>query len=112
MQYLVTMEFIDPGVLLPPQQLGQLMETTLFPTMQIFKKLQAEGKIVASGIPIGERNFVFVLEVESHAEADEIVHDLPVWGVTKSTVKPLQSLEQRFALDQRMFEAFKAMFGG
>ena len=49
MQYLVTEELINPGPLLPPDQLVGIMRQWVLPSMDTLIKLKSEGKIIAGG---------------------------------------------------------------
>jgi hypothetical protein len=49
MQYLVTEELINPGPLLPPDQLVGIMRQWVFPSMDALINLKSEGKIIAGG---------------------------------------------------------------
>ena len=44
MRYLVTAEYVDPGPLLPPQQLAQLIEQLVIPSFEALAKLEDEKK--------------------------------------------------------------------
>ena len=44
MQYLVTKEFVEPGPLFSPQQLGQMVEQTVLPSFDTLAGLMAEEK--------------------------------------------------------------------
>lgn len=50
MQYLVTGEFIDPGPLLPPDQLAGLLRQVVIPSHDVLTNLKAEGKLLAGGM--------------------------------------------------------------
>jgi hypothetical protein len=54
-QYLVTMHFVDPGPLLPPQQFGGMMRQAVLPGHEALISLRSEGKIVAGGFRVGRR---------------------------------------------------------
>ena len=54
-QYLVTMDFVDPGPLLPPQQFLGMVRQAVLPGHEALINLKSEGKIVAGGFPLGER---------------------------------------------------------
>ena len=47
-RYLVTGEFVDPGALLPPQQLAQLIEKFVLPSFEAMAKLEEKKKIFGS----------------------------------------------------------------
>jgi hypothetical protein len=53
MQYLVTGEFIDPGPLLPPDQLVGLMHQAVLPSHDSFTNLMSEGKWNCLGLVDG-----------------------------------------------------------
>src|SRR5262249_23267944 len=109
MQYLVTMEFVEPGPLFPAQQLGQMVEQTILPSFDLLASLQAEGKLVAGGVLAGTRTAVFVLEAASNDELDQMVEGIPWWGVMKTSVTPLQDFAKRAANDRVLLERIKSM---
>ena len=41
MQYLVTMNFVEPGPLLPPEQLVGMMRSAILPTLETLEKLDS-----------------------------------------------------------------------
>jgi len=104
MQYLVTEELINPGPLLPPDQLVGIMRQWVLPSMDTLIKLKSEGKIVAGGVPVGERALVLIFEAESHEELDTILQRLPLWGLAKWKVTPLETLEGRTGRDRQFIE--------
>jgi len=83
-----------PGFTSPEQALGML-EKGILPTLEALIKLEKEGKILAGGLPLGDRAFVFIMEASSHNEVDELIRDLPAWGALKWKVRPLQSFKAR-----------------
>jgi muconolactone delta-isomerase len=95
MQYLVTEELIDPGPLLTPDQLVEMMRQWVLPSMDTLIQLKSEGKIVAGGLRVGERALVLIFEAESNEELDTILQRLPLWGLAKWKVTPLETLEGR-----------------
>ena len=64
MQYLVHGEFVDPGALLPPQQLGQIVENAVIPSLETLAK---DKRVLAGGILAGTR--VGVHDVVSYVRA-------------------------------------------
>jgi muconolactone delta-isomerase len=103
-QYLVTGEFIDPGPLLPPDQLVGVIRQAVLPSHDVFRNLMSEGKIIAGGYPVGERAGVFIFDVDSNAELDALVHSLPSWGLIKIKVTPLEDVEGRRERDRQQVE--------
>jgi muconolactone delta-isomerase len=108
MQYLVTMEFVEVGMLISPPQLAQLIETTVLPGFDFLIAQQAEGKIVAGGIPAGSRNLSLIIEAASNDELDALIHRIPFWGVMKTVVTPLQSFANRAAQDRALLAQINA----
>jgi hypothetical protein len=45
MRYLVTLNYIDPGPLLPPQQVSDLIKTASLATLDTLARMESEGKI-------------------------------------------------------------------
>ncbi len=95
MQYLVTGEFIDPGPLLPPDQLAGLLRQVIVPSHDVLTNLKSEGKLIAGGYAVGERAGVFIFEVDSNADLDSLLMSLPFWGLVKIKVTPLEDVESR-----------------
>jgi len=73
----------------------QVLEEKIIPTFDALLKCEKEGRIVAGGLPLGDRAFVFIMEASSHGEVDEFLRDLPAWGALKWKVRPLQSFKAR-----------------
>src|SRR5215210_6388202 len=104
MQYLVTGEFIDPGPLLPPDQLVELIRQLVVPSHDALTNLRAEGKLLAGGYSVGERAGAFIFEVDSNEELDSLLQGLPYWGLVKMKVTPLQDVEGRRERDYQQVE--------
>jgi len=109
MRYLVTAEYVDPGPLLPPQQVAQLEEQLVIPSFEAMAKLEDEKKILGGGINVGGRAGAFILDVASEDEAHRILAGLPFWGIVKWTLTPLQGFRQRAADERPRVERLKAM---
>jgi hypothetical protein len=109
MRYLVTAEYVDPGPLLPLQQLAQLEEQLVIPSFEALAKLEDEKKVLGGGVLAGARGGAFILDVASHDEASQILQDLPFWGVVKWTLTPLQEFRKRAAFERPRVERLKAM---
>lgn len=109
MQYLVTMEYVEPGPLFAPQQLGQMVADTILPSFDLLAELTAQGRIIGGGVPVGSRTASFVIEAANHDELDQLLEGIPWWGVMKTTVAPLQSFAQRAANDRALLARIQAM---
>jgi muconolactone delta-isomerase len=91
-----------------PEQAIALLEGTVIPHFEHMIRLRAEGKILAGGVPIGDRAFVFIIEAGSNDEADRIVRDMPAWGLLEWKVTPLQSVEARAEMERKVVQALKS----
>jgi muconolactone delta-isomerase len=107
MQYLVTMETIEPDPL-PPEQLVGLSRQVVLPTHDALLSLKAEGKILTLGVPVGSRTWLFVVDADSHKELDELLVGLPAWAITETKVTPLHTLEERAENDRRFIERLES----
>ncbi len=101
MRYLVTLNYIDPGPLLPPRQVSDLIKTESSPTLEAVARLESEGKI-RGGIVAGARGGAFILDAESNEEVNQILMGLPGWDVWKVEVTPLLSFETRREHEQSL----------
>jgi hypothetical protein len=101
MQYLVTMDFVDPGPLLPTEQYVGMMRQVVLPGHEALKTLRSEGKIIAGGFPVGERAIAFIAESDSPKDLDALLEFIPFWGIVKTKVTPLQDWEARHDQDRQ-----------
>lgn len=108
MQFLVSMEYVEPGPLFAPQQLGQMVAEMILPSFDLLANLQAEGKIKAGGVLVGTRTASFIIEAATHDELDQLLEGMPWWGIMKTSVTPLQAFAQRAANDRALMERIKA----
>ncbi len=103
MLYLVKGEYIDPGVLLPAEQLPGIVQNLVIPSMEAMAQLEKENKIRAGGIYAGARAGVCIIEAESNDEVSRLLQNLPFWGLLKWDVTPLQSFGDRAEQDRQRF---------
>jgi hypothetical protein len=105
MRYLVTAAN-GPGFTTPDEALA-VLENGILPTFDALLKLEAEKKIVAGGLPVGDRRLVFIAEAASHEELDGVLRSLPAWGVLTWDVTPLQSFAGRAAQERSVVARLK-----
>jgi Muconolactone delta-isomerase len=91
-----------------PEQAIALLEGTVIPHFEYMIRLKAEGRILAGGIPVGDRAFICIIEAGSNEEADRIVRDMPAWGLLEWKVTPLQSVEARAEMERKAVNALKS----
>jgi hypothetical protein len=105
MRYLVTASE-GPGFA-SPQETVEVLEKGILPTFAALTKLVEEKKIVAGGLPVGDRAFVFIAEAASNEELDQVLRSIPAWGVLKWHVTPLQSFAGRAAQEREVVKRLK-----
>ena len=105
MKYLVTAS--DGPGFVSPEETIEVLEKGILPTFDALMKLEAEKKIVAGGLPVGDRAFVFIAEAASNEELDQVLRRIPAWGVLKWHVTPLQSFAGRAAQERKIVEQLK-----
>lgn len=89
-----------------PDEAKQLLEGVVHPSFVRIQQLEAEGKISASGLPIGDRTIIFVLEAASHSEADSIIQSMPIWPLLEWEVVALQSVGDRMAQEKQLLAQY------
>jgi hypothetical protein len=73
----------------------------------LIMKLEEDGKILAGGLPVGDRAFTFIAEAASNEELDRMLRNIPVWGLLQWEVTPLQSIAGRAAQERKIVEEIK-----
>jgi len=109
MRYLVTMDFVEPGPLLPPEGVVGMMRSAILPTLETLERLDSEGTILGGGHPVGERAVAFLVEAESNDELDVLLHELPAWGVLKTEVTPLRRFGERLETERQFTEQIESI---
>jgi muconolactone delta-isomerase len=108
MRFLVTLDGSDTGgVGMPPEQLVQMLDQVIIPSIEQLAQWEQEGRIHGGGYTAG-RGGVFMVDADSSEEVDQLVTSLPQWGLVKVDVTPLISsssvLERARAIRQRVQE--------
>jgi hypothetical protein len=85
----------------------QLLEKIVVPSLDALNKLQGEKRILAGGLKVGERAFVFVAEAESNEKLDRMLREIPFWGMVRWEVTPLEGFETRAAEERVMMARLK-----
>ena len=107
-RYLVTGDYVDPGPMLPPPQLVQLIEKLVLPSFEALAKLEEQKKILGGGIVAGARAGAFIVDVASNSELNQLLQELPFWGVVKWTATPLQTFRERAADEKKAIDRMKS----
>ena len=105
MKYLVSGSD-GPGFATPEEAL-ELLENVVIPSLDALNKLQSEKKILAGGLKVGDRAFVFVAEAESNEKLDRMLREIPFWGMVRWEVTPLEGFDIRAAEERVMMARLK-----
>jgi len=92
-----------------PAEAAQVLEKGIIPTFNVLLQLEKEGKILAGGVPVGDRALMFIVQASSNDEVDKLLRNLPAWGALKWKVKPLESFEGRVNQERKVLENLKKM---
>ena len=95
-----------PGFASPEEAKDVLMNIVL-PNFDQLNQLEKDKKILAGGLPVGERAFVFIAEAASNDELDQMLRNLPMWGVLDWEVTPLQTFSGRAEMERKAVKEIK-----
>ena len=90
-----------------PEEAIEVLEDLVLPSFAMLERFETEKKILAGGLPVGERALVFIVEAASHEEVDSMLRGLPVWGALEWEVTPLQTFAGRAAKDRAVLRELK-----
>jgi hypothetical protein len=107
--YLVTGKYVEPGPLLPPEGVVQMVENAVLPSFEMLAKLADEKKVLAGGLVTGAREGVFIVEAASNLEVSRTLMGLPFWGLVEWNVTPLESFRERATEERGSIENLKKM---
>ena len=84
-----------------------VLANIILPSFDQLIKLEKGRKILAGGLPVGERAFVFILEAASNEEVDQVLRNIPMWGSLDWEVTPLQSFSGRASQERGFLKGLK-----
>jgi hypothetical protein len=95
-----------PGFASPEEAL-RVLENIILPSFEHLIKLESEKRLIAGGLPVGERAFAFIIEAPSNDELDETLRNIPIWGSMEWKVTPLQTFKGRAEKERAVFEELR-----
>lgn len=90
-----------------PEEAMAVLEGPVLPSFEILIKLEQSRKILAGGLPVGDRAFVFIVDAASNEELDQLLQGIPLWGMLNWEVTPLQTFEARAAHERDLIKKLK-----
>jgi hypothetical protein len=105
MRFLVTARN-GPGFASPQEAIG-ILEDVVLPSLNALVDMERSETILAGGLPVGARAFVFIAEAASPDELDRLLREIPMWGTLHWEVTPLQSFKRRAAQERTLVDELK-----
>jgi len=105
MKYLVVASG-GPGFAYPEEAL-EVLQSVIPPGFKEILSLEKRKKIIAGGVPVGERTIVFIAEAKSNDELDQMLRKLPMWGELDWEVTPLQTFNGRVKQERQAVKELK-----
>ena len=107
MKYLVVASG-GPGFVSPEEAL-EILQSIILPSFKELISLEKRKKIIAGGIPVGERTFIFIAEAKSNDELDQLLRKLPMWGELDWEVTALQTFSGRAKQERQAVQELKKL---
>jgi hypothetical protein len=85
----------------------EVLESVVLPSFTEIIRLEKEMKIIAGGLPVGDRSFVFIVEAKSNDELDRMLRRIPMWGTLDWEVTALQTFSGRAEQERQVVEELK-----
>ncbi len=108
MQYLIQMRLSSSARPTTQEDGIAFIEQSIFPTLELCKKLQEEKKILAGGPMSGAVAIALIVNAESARELDDLITSFPVWPRMETEVTPLTTFEGRAQTLRPRLEQLKA----
>ncbi|MGD0228731.1 MAG: muconolactone Delta-isomerase family protein [Syntrophorhabdales bacterium] len=89
------------------EEMIELLEDVVLPSFEALNRLESQNTILGGGIPVGERAVAFIVDAGSNEELDQILRNLPFWGILDWQVTPLQSFDGRAFQERKMIQQLK-----
>jgi len=85
----------------------RVLEEVILPSFNKLIGLEKKKKILAGGLPVGDRAFVFIAEASSNEELDQMLRKLPMWGALDWEVTALQTFSGRADQERDIIKKLK-----
>jgi muconolactone delta-isomerase len=95
-----------------PEDTVAVLQGIILPSFKELIELEKRKKIIAGGLPVGDRAFVFIAEAKSNDELDQMLRKLPMWGTLDWDVTPLQTFNGRAKQERQAVRELKKIIKG
>ena len=110
-QFLVTGTWLQPATALSPEQVIQLREQTILPSLELIALWETQGKITG-GVLAGEQGVAFVMDAAAPAEASHTLRSLPFADLLQWQIQPLQTMQSTVEREREVIAQSKAALRG
>jgi muconolactone delta-isomerase len=107
MRYLVTGEATGTAPNLPPQQVAQMLDSVVVPSLEMLAKWEREGRI-HGGSFAGRGGGCMIIDAASNEELADLLMTLPFWGLQDWKITPLSSNEAAAKRVREMSQRLKS----
>ena len=90
-----------------PEEALEVLQGIILPSFKEILSLEKRKKIIAGGVPVGERTFVFIVDAKSNDELDQMLRKLPMWGELDWEVTALQTFNGRAKQERQAVKELK-----
>ena len=108
MRYLVTAEATGAMPNIAPQQVAQMLDTVVVPSLEMLAKWEREGRI-HGGSFAGRRGGCMIIDAASNEELADLLMTLPFWGLQDWKITPLSSNEAAVKRVREMSQRLKSV---
>lgn len=105
MKYLVVATG-GPGFASPEEAL-EVLQDVILPGFKELISLEKRKRIIAGGLPVGERAFVFIADAKSNDDLDQMLRKLSLWGEFEWEVTALQTFSGRARQERQAVRELK-----
>lgn len=95
-----------PGFTSPEEAL-EVLNGVVLPSFNQLIELEKKKRIIAGGLPVGDRSFVFIVEAKSNDDLDQMLRQLPIWGELDWEVTALQTFKARAKQERQAVRELK-----
>ena len=85
----------------------KVLKEIVLPSFDELIRLEKKKKILAGGLPVGDRAFVFIVEASSNEELDQMLRTIPMWGSVDWEVTALQTFAGRADQERSIVKKLK-----
>ncbi len=110
MIYMVMMKLREEGYGGSSEESLSIIDQAVLPSLQMLKDLEKKGKVMG-GFFNAQRSGAMMVQAEDDDELDEILVNLPVWGIFDFEVVNLESFQDAMARDEKVAEGLRTASG-